>query len=362
MTSSSSAPAAPGSARHARRKPGGASHRLHHQGLPDPLAHRRGAGRHRRRARQYGRGRLALAHVRHRERVGLARRPGRHRISRAATRRPPSTSSSIGACRSRAPRPGNIYQRPFGGMTTDYGKGIAQRTCAAADRTGHAMLHTMYGQALRQTARVLRRVFRHRPHDGRGRLPRRRGAQPRRRHASTASARTRRCSPPAATAAPISPAPRAHTCTGDGNAMVLRAGLPLQDMEFVQFHPTGIYGAGMPDHRGRARRGRLPHQFRRRALHGALRALGEGPGLARRGLARHDARDPRGARRRQGEGPHRSASGASRPGGAARAAARHLGDGAHLRRRRRHAASRSRSCRPCTTIWAASPRTITARC
>jgi succinate dehydrogenase / fumarate reductase flavoprotein subunit len=61
----------------------------------------------------------------------------------------------------------------------------------------------------------------------------------------------------------ISRRPRRHTCTGDGNAMVLRAGLPLQDMEFVQFHPTGIYGAGRADHRGRARRGRLPHQFGR---------------------------------------------------------------------------------------------------
>src|SRR5229473_2960110 len=75
---------------------------------------------------------------------------------------------------------GKIYQRPFGGMTLDYGKGQAQRTCAAADRTGHA-------------------------------------------YASCTSA---------------------HTCTGDGGGMVLRAGLPLQDMEFVQFHPTGIYGAG----------------------------------------------------------------------------------------------------------------------
>ncbi len=140
---------------------------------------------------------------------------------------------------------GKIYQRPFGGMTTHYGKGTAQRTCAAADRTGHAMLHTMYGQSLRHSARVLHRVFRARPdHGRRGPLPRRDRALPRRRHASTASARRRRSWRPAATAAPISPAPRAHTCTGDGNAMVLRAGLPLEDMEFVQFHPTGIYGAG----------------------------------------------------------------------------------------------------------------------
>ena len=70
---------------------------------------------------------------------------------------------------------GKIYQRPFGGMTTDYGKGIAQRTCAAADRTGHAILHTLYGQALKREVPVLHRIFRHRPHPGRrGRGARRR--------------------------------------------------------------------------------------------------------------------------------------------------------------------------------------------
>ena len=96
-----------------------------------------------------GAGRLALAHVRHRQGVGLARRPGRHRIPRAATR--PAAVYELehwGVPFSRTEE-GKIYQRPFGGMTTDYGKGIAQRTCAAADRTGHAMLHTMYGQAVR---------------------------------------------------------------------------------------------------------------------------------------------------------------------------------------------------------------------
>ncbi len=146
---------------------------------------------------------------------------------------------------SRREEDGKIYQRPFGGMTTHFGKGTAQRTCAAADRTGHAMLHTMYGQALRARRRVLHRIFRHRPdHGRRGPLPRRGGAQPRRRHHPPLprphdDPRHRRLWP------------RlfllhlgAHTCTGDGNAMVLRAGLPLQDMEFVQFHPTGIYGAG----------------------------------------------------------------------------------------------------------------------
>ncbi len=138
---------------------------------------------------------------------------------------------------------GKIYQRPFGGMTTHFGKGTAQRTCAAADRTGHAMLHTLYQQALKHEAEFFIEYFaldlimedgacrgvmawcledgtihRFRAHmvvlatGGYGRA--------------------------------FFSCTSAHTCTGDGNGMVLRAGLPLQDMEFVQFHPTGIYGAG----------------------------------------------------------------------------------------------------------------------
>jgi hypothetical protein len=85
----------------------------------------------------------------------------------ARKRRPRSSSSSTTACRSRAPRTASIYQRPFGGMTTHYGKGTAQRTCAAADRTGHAMLHTLYQQSLKHEARVLHRVLRARPDHGR---------------------------------------------------------------------------------------------------------------------------------------------------------------------------------------------------
>jgi len=139
---------------------------------------------------------------------------------------------------------GRIYQRPFGGMTTHFGEGTAQRTCAAADRTGHAMLHTLYQQSLKHDAEFFveyfavdlimengacrgvvaidlatGRLHRYRSHKvilatgGYGRT-----------YFSCTSA---------------------HTCTGDGNAMVLRAGLPVQDMEFVQFHPTGIYGTGM---------------------------------------------------------------------------------------------------------------------
>ena len=138
---------------------------------------------------------------------------------------------------------GKIYQRPFGGMTKNYGNETVQRTCAAADRTGHAILHTLYGQALKHNTEFFIEYFaldlimkdgackgliawnlndgtihRFRSHitiiatGGYGKV-----------YYSATSA---------------------HTCTGDGNAMVLRAGLPLQDMEFVQFHPTGIYGHG----------------------------------------------------------------------------------------------------------------------
>jgi len=138
---------------------------------------------------------------------------------------------------------GKIYQRPFGGMTTNFGEGTAQRTCAAADRTGHAILHTLYQQSLKHNAEFFIEYFaldllmdeegccgvmawnlvdgtihRFRAHmvvlatGGYGRA-----------YFSATSA---------------------HTCTGDGNGMILRAGLPLQDMEFTQFHPTGIYGAG----------------------------------------------------------------------------------------------------------------------
>jgi succinate dehydrogenase / fumarate reductase flavoprotein subunit len=140
---------------------------------------------------------------------------------------------------------GRIYQRPFGGMTTDYGKGPpAQRTCAAADRTGHAMLHTLYGQALRNSAEFFVEYFAIdliMNQEGRccgvvaiklddGTIHRFRAAM-----TVMATGGYGRA---------YFSATSAHTCTGDGNAMVLRAGLPLQDMEFVQFHPTGIYGAG----------------------------------------------------------------------------------------------------------------------
>jgi len=139
---------------------------------------------------------------------------------------------------------GKIYQRPFGGMTTHYGKGIAQRTCAAADRTGHAMLHTLYSQSLRHSAEFFIEFFAIdliMDNEGRCRgvvaIKLDDGSIHRFRSQSTILAT-------GGYGRAYFSATSAHTCTGDGNAMVLRAGLPLQDMEFVQFHPTGIYGAG----------------------------------------------------------------------------------------------------------------------
>jgi succinate dehydrogenase / fumarate reductase flavoprotein subunit len=139
---------------------------------------------------------------------------------------------------------GKIYQRPFGGMTTNYGEGTAQRTCAAADRTGHAILHTLYQQALRNDAEFFIEYFGLdllMDDDGScrgvlawnlddGTIHRFRG------HLTVlATGGYGRC---------YFSCTGAHTQTGDGSAMAARAGLPLQDMEFVQFHPTGIYGAG----------------------------------------------------------------------------------------------------------------------
>ncbi|MBB3931891.1 succinate dehydrogenase / fumarate reductase flavoprotein subunit [Kaistia hirudinis] len=138
---------------------------------------------------------------------------------------------------------GKIYQRPFGGMTTHYGKGIAQRTCAAADRTGHAILHTLYGQSLRHSCEFFIEYFAIDliMEDGACRgvvaLCLDDGTIHRFRAAKTILAT-------GGYGRAYFSATSAHTCTGDGGGMVLRAGLPLQDMEFVQFHPTGIYGAG----------------------------------------------------------------------------------------------------------------------
>ncbi len=138
---------------------------------------------------------------------------------------------------------GKIYQRPFGGMTTNFGEGKAQRTCAAADRTGHAMLHTLYQQALRHDAEFFVEYFAiDLLMDGeacRGVIA-----------LSMVDGTLHRFNANMTVLATggygraYFSCTSAHTCTGDGGGMAARAGIPLQDMEFVQFHPTGIYGAG----------------------------------------------------------------------------------------------------------------------
>jgi len=139
---------------------------------------------------------------------------------------------------------GKIYQRPFGGMTTNYGEGTAQRTCAAADRTGHAMLHTLYQQAVRNNAEFYIEYFAlDLIMDSEGVC---RGVIAMD-MATGVLHRFRAQTVVLATGGygrSYFSCTSAHTCTGDGNGMVLRQGLPLQDMEFVQFHPTGIYGSG----------------------------------------------------------------------------------------------------------------------
>ena len=141
---------------------------------------------------------------------------------------------------------GHIYQRPFGGMTTEFGEGPpAQRTAAAADRTGHAMLHTLYGQSLKHSAQFFIEYFaidlimdQDGACGGVVALCLEDGSVHRFRAKKTILAT-------GGYGRIYFTCTGAHTQTGDGNGMVLRAGLPLQDMEFVQFHPTGIYGAGM---------------------------------------------------------------------------------------------------------------------
>lgn len=138
---------------------------------------------------------------------------------------------------------GKIYQRAFGGMTRNFGEAPIQRTCAAADRTGHAMLHTLYGQSLRHNTEFFIEYFALDllMEDGECRgvlaLCMEDGKIHRFRAQRTILAT-------GGYGRSYFSCTSAHTCTGDGNGMVLRAGLPLQDMEFVQFHPTGIYGAG----------------------------------------------------------------------------------------------------------------------
>jgi succinate dehydrogenase / fumarate reductase, flavoprotein subunit len=139
---------------------------------------------------------------------------------------------------------GRIYQRPFGGHTTEYGEGPpVQRTCAAADRTGHAILHTLYGQSLKNNAEFYIEYFALDLIMTDGRCT---GVVAWKLDDGTIHVFNAKMTVLATGGygRAYFSATSAHTCTGDGGGMVARAGLPLQDMEFVQFHPTGIYGSG----------------------------------------------------------------------------------------------------------------------
>ena len=257
---------------------------------------------------------------------------------------------------------GKIYQRPFGGMTTNFGEGPpAQRTCAAADRTGHAMLHTLYGQSLRHSAEffieyfALDLIMEEGACRGVVALCLEDGTLHRFRAHKTILAT-------GGYGRAYFTCTSAHTCTGDGNGMVLRAGLPLQDMEFVQFHPTGIYGAGVLITEGvRGEGGYLTNSegerfMERYAPHAkdlasrdvVSRAMtieireGRGDGADKDHIHLHLSHlDPKIIHERlPGHLPNwRASSPASTS-----------------------PASRSRCCRRSTTTWAASRRTITARC
>ena len=316
-------------ARGRRLQRGGLAHRLHHQSLPHPLAHGGGAGRHCGCARQYGRRRLALAHVRHGQGLRLARRPGRDRISVPQRARGGLRAGALGpavfAARGRQDLSAAVRRH-------DHALRQGHRAAHLRGRRPYRPCHAAYDvrPGAAPFGRIFHRILRHRSdHGRRGPLPRRDRAQSRRR---------------------LDPSlQRADDGAGDRR---LRTRLRLMHRRPHPDRRRQCHGAARrpaarrhgiraipsdrrlwrrrADHRRRARRRRISGQLGRRALHGALRAVRQGPRLARRRLARDDDRNPRRPRRRAEEGSHLPASRPSRsenPGGAA---ARHHRVGAHL--------------------------------
>ena len=252
---------------------------------------------------------------------------------------------------------GKIYQRPFGGHTQNYGSPkMAMRACAAADRTGHAMLHTLYQQNVRANTQffvewmALDLIID--PQDGAcvGVV--------------ALEMETGEINILQAKATLLATGgggriywatTNAFINTGDGLGMVARAGLPLEDMEFWQFHPTGVAGAGVLITEGVRGEGGYLLNKRRRALHGALCAQRQGPGEPRRGVARHDHRDQGRPRLRRARRLPRAQALAPQARGHHQAPARASARSRSSSPTSTRSATTSPWCRRCTTRWAAFP-------
>ena len=198
---------------------------------------------------------------------------------------------------------GTIYQRPFGGHSANFGEKAVQRACAAADRTGHALLHTLYQRNVRARTQFFVEWMaldldprRRRRRAGRRRAARWRPSEVVDPAGEGDDVRDRR------RGRIFAASTNAFINTGDGLGMAARAGIPLEDMEFWQFHPTGVAGAGVLITEGVRGEGGILLNCQRRALHGALRAEPQGPGVARR---REPRRWTRRSRKGRGCGPHK---------------------------------------------------------
>ena len=289
---------------------------MHLESVSHALAHRRGAGRHFGFARQHGAGRLALAYVRHRQGRRLARRPGRHRISVPQRAGRGLRTGPLGRAvlphRRRQDLPAPIRRHDDRLWQGHRAAHLRRRRPHRPRHPAHAVRSGAEGEV-----RVLHRIFRHRPHPGRrGRGARRRLPQAGRRNDPSV--------------------PRSDDCAGHrrlwprlflghfGSHLHRRrqrdgaARGPAAAGHGVRAVPSDRHlWRGLPHHRGRARRRRLSGQFGGRALHGAPRAVRQGPRFARRRQPGDDDGDPRGPRRRQGQGPHLPAPRSSRSQGAA---------------------------------------------
>ncbi len=193
---------------------------------------------------------------------------------------------------------GTIYQRPFGGHTANYGEKPVQRACAAADRTGHAMLHTLYQQNVKaRTNFFVEWMALDLIRDAEGAVVGVTALEMETGQLHVLQAKAVMLATGGAGRI-FAASTNAFINTGDGLGMAARAGLPLEDMEFWQFHPDGRLRRRRAAHRRLPRRGRDPAQQQRRALHGALRADAEGPRAARLRLALHGPGDQGRARLR----------------------------------------------------------------